>query len=117
MGQGFRLTLIRSLAVTPVAGDVFWLEVWTDGVIIEDAHHFLKGVRDEDERDEAGETLLGEARHVLDDVAGVRGHQDQTLETGVQADPEPNLHVVYVIVSEQTTIILISLSLVMTHSF
>ncbi len=96
----FGLTLIRSLAVTPVAGDVIWLEVSTDGVIFEDTHHFLKSVRDEDEGDEAGEALLGEARHVLDDVAGVCGHQDQTLETRVQADPEPDLHVVYVIVSE-----------------
>ncbi len=96
----FGLTLIRSLAVTPVAGDVIWLEVSTDGVIFEDTHHFLKSVRDEDEGDEAGEALLGEARHVLDDVAGVCGHQDQTLETRVQADPEPDLHVVYVIASE-----------------
>lgn len=78
---GVRLTLIRSLAVTPVAGDVIWLEVSIDGVIIEDAHHFLKSVRDEDEGDEAGEALLGEARHVLDDVAGVCSHQDQTLQT------------------------------------
>ncbi len=96
----FGLTLIRSLAVTPVAGDVIRLEVSTDGVIFEDTHHFLKSVRDEDEGDEAGEALLGEARHVLDDVAGVCGHQDQTLETRVQADPEPDLHVVYVIASE-----------------
>lgn len=99
-GHGVRLTLIRSLAVTLVAGDVIWLEVSIDGVIIEGAHHFLKGIRDEDEGDEAGEALLCEARHVLDDVAGVCGHQDQALEAGVQANPEPDLHVVDVIVSE-----------------
>lgn len=32
-------------------------------------YHFLNGIRDEDEGDEAGETLLCEAGHVLDNVA------------------------------------------------
>ena len=46
-------------------------------------HHLLDGVRDEDEGDEAGEALLGEAGDIFDDVTGVRGDQDQTLQTGV----------------------------------
>lgn len=35
------------------------------------AYHFLNGIGDEDEGDEARETLLCEAGHVLDDVAGI----------------------------------------------
>ena len=34
-------------------------------------YHLLNGIRDEYEGDEAGETLLCEAGHVLDNVAGV----------------------------------------------
>lgn len=61
-------------------------------------YHFLDGVRDEDERDESRETLLGEAGHVLDNVAGVREDQHKTLQTRVEADPQAQLHVVYIIV-------------------
>lgn len=57
-------------------------------------YHFFDGVGDEDEGDEAGEALLCEAGHVFYDVAGVREHQDKTLQTGMKADPQTQLHVV-----------------------
>lgn len=60
-------------------------------------YHFLDGIGDEDEGDESGETLLGEAGHVLDNVAGVGEDQHKTLQTRVEADPQTQLHVVYVI--------------------
>ena len=40
-------------------------------MLVHVTHHLLNGIRDEYEGDEAGETLLCEAGHVLDDVAGV----------------------------------------------
>lgn len=82
------LTLVRRQTLALVGGDVIGFEVCVDGVVFESAHHLLDGVRDEDEGDETGESLLGEARHVLDDVAGVRSHQDETLQAGVDADPQ-----------------------------
>ena len=92
------LTRVWSQALALVGGHVVGLEVGVDGVILEGAHHLLDGVGDEDEGDEAGEALLGEARHVLDDVAGVRGHQDEALQAGVHPDPQTQLHVVYTVV-------------------
>lgn len=94
------LTRIWSHTLAFVGRNVVRFEVGVDGIVFKGSHHLLDGIRDEDEGDEAGEALLCEARHVLDDVAGVCGHQDQTLEAGVQADPEPYLHVVNVIVPE-----------------
>lgn len=92
------LTRVWGQALALVGGHVVGLEVGVDGVILEGAHHLLDGVGDEDEGDEAGEALLGEARHVLDDVAGVRGHQDEALQAGVHPDPQTQLHVIYPVV-------------------
>lgn len=89
------LTRVWSDAFTLVRGDEVRLEVSVDGVVAEGARHFLDGIRDEDEGDEAGEALLGEARHVFDDVAGISGHQEEALNTRVHADPQPQLHVVH----------------------
>lgn len=103
LAEGFRLTLIRWQTVTSVRGDVIGFKVSIDGVIVEGWCHLLDGVRDEDEGDETGEALLSEAGHVFDDVTGVCGHQKQTLKTRVKTDPQPELHVVNVIVSEHNT--------------
>ena len=92
------LTRVWGQALALVGSDVVGLEVGVDGVVLEGAHHLLDGVGDEDEGDEAGEALLSEARHVLDDVAGVRSDQDETLQAGVDADPQTQLHVIYAIV-------------------
>ena len=53
----------------------------------------------EDEADEGGETLLSEAGDILDDKAGICGHQDKALDGRVQANPEAELHVVQAIAS------------------
>lgn len=92
------LTRVWGQALALVGGDVVRLEVGVDGVVFEGAHHLLDGVGDEDEGDEAGETFLSEARHVFDDVAGVSGHQEETLQARVDADPQTQLHVVYTVV-------------------
>lgn len=89
------LTRVWSDAFTLVRGNKVGLEVGVDGIVAEGASHFLDGVGDEDERDEAGEALLGEACHVFDDVAGISGHQEEALDTRVHADPQPQLHVVH----------------------
>lgn len=95
------LTRVRGQAFALVGGDVVRLEVGVDGVVFEGAHHLLDGVGDEDEGDEAGEALLSEPRHVLDDVTGVCGNQDETLQAGVDADPQTQLHVVNAVVPEK----------------
>lgn len=92
------LTQVWGQAFTLVGGDVVWFEVGVDGVIFEGAHHLLDGIRDENEGDEAGEALLSEARHILDDITGVCSYQDETLQTGVDADPQTQLHVIDAIV-------------------
>ena len=93
------LTWVRGQALALVGGDVVRLEVSVDGVVLEGAHHLLDCVRYEDEGDEAGEALLCEARHVLDDVAGVSSYQDKTLQAGMHADPQTQLHVIYAVIS------------------
>lgn len=92
------LTRVRRQALALVRSDVVGLEVGVDWVVFEGAHHLLDGVRDEDEGDEAGEALLREACHVFDDVTGVGGHQEETLQAGVDADPQTQLHVVDAVV-------------------
>ena len=94
------LTRVRGQAFALVGGDVVGLKAGVNGVILEGAHHLLDGVGDEDEGDEAGEALLCEASHVLDDVAGVARHQDEALQAGVHADPQAQLHVVDAVVPE-----------------
>lgn len=48
--------------------------------MVSQLQHLLEGVVDEDEADEAGESLLREAGEVLDQEAGVSGHKDQAEE-------------------------------------
>ena len=45
--------------------------VWSFHINYNGTYHLLNGIRDEYEGDEAGETLLCEAGHVLDNVAGI----------------------------------------------
>lgn len=122
----WRLTLVRCDAFTLISSDVIGLEATVDWVILPRSHlwkkqtsfylvlseslvvrsfhiknhvtyHLLNGIRDEYEGDEAGETLLCEAGHVLDNVAGVWDYQQETLQTRVKADPQTQLHVVYIV--------------------
>ena len=48
--------------------------------------HALEGFKDEDQRNEDGEALFGEAGEQTNDVACVRGHEDYQE----QGDPHPN---------------------------
>lgn len=92
------LTRVWGQALALVGSDVVRLEVGVDWVVFEGAHYLLDGIRDEDEGDEAGEAFLSKARHVLDDVTGVGSHQNETLQAGMHADPQTQLHIVYVVV-------------------
>lgn len=92
------LTRVWGQAFALVGSDVVGLEVGVDGVTFEGAHHLLDGVRDEDEGDEAGEALLSETRHVLDDVTSICSYQEETLQAGMDANPQTQLHVIYVVV-------------------
>ena len=60
-----------------------------DGVDLPQVDELLQGLVDEDEADEGGEGLLGEARDVADQRAGVRGNQQEAEQRGPQADARP----------------------------
>lgn len=79
--------------------DVVHLKVGVDGVVVSELEHLLEGIVDEDEADEAGEALLGEPGEVLNQEAGVSGHEHQAEERRPQTDPQPELQVVKVVVS------------------
>lgn len=49
----------------------------------------LQGLVDEDDADEGGEGLLGEAGDVAHQAAGVRGHQHHAEERGPEPDARP----------------------------
>lgn len=61
--------------------------------------HLLEGIIDEDEAYETGEALFSEAGEVLDQEAGIGGHQDQAEERWPQADPQTELQIIKLIVS------------------
>lgn len=54
--------------------------VFVDGINLSQMHKFLQGLIDEDEADEGGEGLLGEAGNVTDQGTGIRGNQKKTQE-------------------------------------
>lgn len=71
-------------------------------------YHLFESVVDEDEADERREAFLSEAREVLHQEAGVRGDQHQTEQARPQANPQPELKVVEVVVSEERGQILVT---------
>lgn len=82
--------------------DILQLVIRVDWVVVREFEHLLEGIIDEDEADEAGEAFLCEAGEVLDQEAGVSGHQHQTHERRPQADPQTELQVVKFIISDKT---------------
>lgn len=96
---GLPVTCVGGDTLAFVGGDGVRLEVHIDGVVLEGANHLLDGIIDEDEADERGEALFCEAGDVLDDKAGICGHQDQALDGRVEANPEAELHVVQTVAS------------------
>lgn len=77
---GLPVTCVRGDTLAFVGGDGVRLKVHIDGVVLEGTNHFLDGIIDEDEADEGGEALFSEAGDILDDKAGVCGHQDKALD-------------------------------------
>lgn len=71
------------------------------GVAVAQLDHLLESVVDEDEADQGGEALLGEAREVLHQEAGVGGDQQQAEQARPEADPQPELQVVEAVVPEE----------------
>lgn len=65
--------------------------------------HLLEGIVDEDEAYETGEALLGEPGEVLDQEAGIGGHQDQAVERRPQADPQAELQIIEVVVPARSS--------------
>ncbi len=98
------LTRVWRQTLALVGRNVVWFEVGVDGIVFEGSHHLLDGIRDEDEGDEAREAFLGEARHVLYDVAGIRCDQEKALYAGVHSDPQSKLHVINPIISEENKV-------------
>ncbi len=94
-----RLTVWRT-AVASVLRDPVHVEVWVDWMMVSQLEHFLKGVVDEDEADESRKALLCEAGEVLHQETGICGDQDQTQERRPQADPQPELQIVEIIIPE-----------------
>lgn len=77
---GLPVTCVRGDTLAFVGGDGVRLKVHVDGVVLEGTDHLLDGIIDEDEADEGGESLFSEAGDILDDKAGIRGHQDKALD-------------------------------------
>lgn len=65
--------------------------------------HLLEGVIDENEAYKTGEALLGEAGEVLNQEAGIGGHQDQAEERRPQPDPQAELQIIKVVVSARSS--------------
>lgn len=81
--------------------DEVWIVLGVNWVVVRQLYHLFEGIINEDEADERRETFLGEACEVLHQEAGVCGDQHQTEKTRPQADPQPELKVVEVMVSEE----------------
>lgn len=81
MLRGLPVTCVGSDALALVGGDGVRSEVRVNGIVFEGTDHLFDGVVDEDEADEGGEALFSEAGDILDDKAGICGHQDKALDS------------------------------------
>lgn len=70
-------------------------------VVVAQLYHLFESVVDEDKADKSGEALFCEAREVLHQKAGIRGDEHQAEQARPQADPQPELEVVEIVVSEE----------------
>lgn len=71
-----------------------------DGVELPEVDQLLQSLVDEDDADEGGEGLLGEAGDVADQRAGVGGDQQQAEEGGPESDTGPQGQVGQTIITE-----------------
>ena len=72
--------------------------VWNNRVLQNDQQAIdltVLNLDDEDERDERGKGLLGEARDVAHESAQIEGHDEDQQESHPEADPEAEAHEVY----------------------
>lgn len=74
--------------------------VHVDGVHLPEVDQLLQSLVDEDDADEGGEGLLGEAGDVADQRAGVGGDQHQAEEGGPESDTGPQRQVGQIVVAE-----------------
>lgn len=88
-------------AAAVVLSDQLGVVVGVYGVVVAQLDHLLESVVDEDEADQGGEALLGEACEVLHQEAGVGGDQQQAEQARPEADPQPELEVVEAVVPEE----------------
>lgn len=70
-------------------------------VVVAQLYHLFESVVDEDKADKSGEALFCEAREVLHQKAGIRGDEHQAEHARPQANPQPELEVVEIVVSEE----------------
>lgn len=60
--------------------DIVHLELGVDGIMICQLDHLLESIINEDEADQGGKSFFSEAGEILDQEAGVGGHENETLE-------------------------------------
>ena len=77
----------QDLPVERVVGGLAEALRLEDGVVVGDVEHLVDRLLDEDERDEAGEVLLGEPRDVADEGASVEGDEGQHDDAHPNARP------------------------------
>lgn len=72
-----------------VGGEFVQVVVLVEGVVVPQVDELLQGLVNEDDANERGKGLLGEARDVTHQGAGVGGHQDDTEDSRPQANAGP----------------------------
>lgn len=88
-------------AVAVVLSDEVGVVLAVDKVVVAQLYHLFESIVDEDKADKSGEALFCEAREVLHQEAGVRGDEHQAEHARPQTNPQPELEVVEIVVSEE----------------
>lgn len=97
------LTRVGRQASTGEVSVVAHFEVRVDRIVVGQLDHLLESVVDEDEADQRGEAFFRETSEVLNQEAGIGGHQKETQEGRPQADPKTKLQVVKIMVPGKKT--------------
>lgn len=71
-----------------------------DRLVVVDLEQLLERLVDEDNRDQHGKALLGEARDVADEGAQVERDHEEQHETEPHSDPETELEIVQTVLAE-----------------
>lgn len=97
------LTRVGRQASTGEVSVVAHFEVRVDRIVVSQLDHLLESVVDEDEADQRGEAFFRETSEVLNQEAGIGGHQKETQEGRPQANPKTKLQVVKIMVPRKKT--------------